>query len=126
MLPAGLQEQLLYCGRFALLGLALGVFYDVLRAIRVSFRLRRWGTAMLDVLFCLTALTGFLLMLLQGTDGRLRGFLLFGLATGFFGYRKLISLQVLKVFLQILRLLRGAAHLFWETFLWLFSFPRGN
>jgi len=98
----------------------------VLRAIRVSFRLRRWGTAMLDVLFSLTALIGFLLMLLQGTDGRLRGFLLFGLATGFFGYRKLISLQVLKVFLQILHLLRGASHLFWETFLWLFSFPRGN
>ena len=126
MLPAGLQEQLLYCGRFALLGLALGIFYDVLRAIRIGHRLRRHGTAVLDVLFCLTGLVCFLLTMLRGTDGRLRGFLLFGLLAGFFSYRKLLSFWVLQCFLWVLQLLHKILALLYQTLLWLFSFPRGN
>ena len=126
MLPAGLQEQLLYCGRFALLGLALGVFYDALRAIRIRHQLRKRGTAVLDVLFCLIGLVCFLLTMLRGTDGRLRGFLPLGLLLGFFGYRKLISLWVLRLFLKLLQLLHDFADLLWQTLLWLFSFPRGN
>ena len=126
MLPAGLQEQLLYCGRFALLGVALGVFYDVLRAIRIRHRLRKRGTAVLDVLFCLTGLVCFLLTMLRGTDGRLRGFLPLGLLLGFFSYRKLISIWVLRLFLKLLQLLDRFADLLWQTLLWLFSFPRGN
>ena len=126
MLPAALQEQLLYCGRFALLGLALGVFYDVLRAIRIRHRIRKHGTAMLDVLFCLTGLVCFLLTMLRGTDGRLRGFLPLGLLAGFFGYRKLFSIWVLRAFLTILQLLHDLFALLWKTLLWLFSFPRGN
>ena len=65
MLLTDMSQQLLFCLRFGLLGLALGVFYDVLRAVRTHFRLRRWGTGLLDMLFCLIGLLGFLLLMLR-------------------------------------------------------------
>lgn len=126
MLPTGLREQLLYCLRFGLLGLGLGVLYDLLRAVRMHFRLRRWGTAALDALFCILSLICFLLLMLRGTDGRLRFYLLLGLVLGFFLYRKLVSVWVLRGLLWLLRLAGQAVGLVKETILWLFSFPRGN
>lgn len=126
MLLTGLSQQLLFCLRFAALGTALGVFYDLLRAVRMRFRLRRWGTALLDLLFCLTGLVCFLLLMHRGTDGRLRGFLLLGLLLGFLLYRRLVSVWVLRVLLWLLKLAGQAVGLVKETLLWLFSFPRGN
>lgn len=126
MLPTGLSQQLLFCLRFAVLGMALGVFYDVLRAVRMHFRLRRWGTALLDLLFCLSGLVCFLLLMLRGTDGRLRGFLPLGLLLGFLLYRKTVSPWILRALLWMLRLAGQAVGLVKETILWLFSFPRGN
>lgn len=126
MLPAQLNEQLLYCLRFALLGVGLGLFYDVLRALRVHYRLRRCGTAALDLLFCLGALPAFLLLMLKGTDGRLRGFLFLGLAGGFALYRTTLSCFILRGLLWGIKLAGQAVTLLQETVLWLFSFPRGN
>lgn len=126
MLPTGLSQQLLFCLRFAALGTALGLFYDLLRAVRMHFRLRRWGTALLDLLFCMTGLVCFLLLMLRGTDGRLRGFLLLGLLLGFLLYRKLVSRWILRGMLCLLKLAGQAVALIKETILWLFSFPRGN
>lgn len=90
MLLTDVSQQLLFCLRFGLLGLALGVFYDVLRAVRTHFRLRRWGTGLLDVLFCLIGLLGFLLLMLRGTDGRLRLYLLLGLGAGFLDRKSVV------------------------------------
>lgn len=126
MLPTGLEQQLLFCLRFAGLGAVLGIFYDILRALRMHFRLKRWGTGLLDMVFCLVGLVGFLLMMLRGTDGRLRAFLCAGLAAGFFAYRKTVSRWMLALFLKLLQLGGQAVRLLRETLLWLFSFPRGN
>jgi len=126
MLLTDMSQQLLFCLRFGLLGLALGVFYDVLRAVRTHFRLRRWGTGLLDVLFCLAGLLGFLLLMLRGTDGRLRLYLLLGLGAGFLLYRKTVSLYFLRLLLWVLHLLGQAVEGLRQTLLWMFSFPRGN
>ena len=126
MLRTEVSQQLLFCLRFGLLGLSLGMVYDVLRAVRTQFRLRRVGTGLLDGVFCLVGLTGFLLLMLRGTDGRLRLYLPLGMAAGFGLYRKILSAWVLRLFLQVLRLLGQAVAGIKKTLLWAFSFPRGN
>lgn len=126
MLLTDVSQQLLFCLRFGLLGLALGVFYDVLRAVRTHFRLRRWGTGLLDVLFCLIGLLGFLLLMLRGTDGRLRLYLLLGLGAGFLLYRKTVSVYFLRLLLWGLCLLGQAVAVIQRALLWMFEFPRGN
>ena len=125
MLPTGLAQQGLFCLRFALLGLGLGIFYDLLRALRIRFRLKRWGTGLLDLLFCLVLLAGFLLLQLRGTDGRLRGYLLLGLGSGFFLWRKTLSHGFLRLMLVLLRWVGKAAAALWRFVLWNFEFPRG-
>ena len=126
MLLTDMSQQLLFCLRFGLLGLALGVFYDVLRAVRTHFRLRRWGTGLLDMLFCLIGLLGFLLLMLRGTDGRLRLYLLLGLGGGFLLYRETVSVYLLRLLLWVLHLLGQAVEGLRQALLWMFSFPRGN
>ena len=51
MLPTGLARQMAFCLSFALFGGGLGVVYDLLRAFRIHFRLKRLGTGLLDGLF---------------------------------------------------------------------------
>ena len=111
---------------FALFGVVLGLFYDLLRAFRVQYRLKRLGTGLLDGLFCLTALLGFLLMMLRHTDGRLRGYLVIGLSTGFLLYRRTLSRWVLHLILWLLKQVGQALEVAKGFVLWLFSFPRGN
>ena len=126
MLPTGLQGQMVFCLSFAVFGAALGVFYDLLRAFRIRLRLKRLGTGLLDGLFCLVALLGFLLMLLRHTDGRLRGYLVIGLAAVFFLYRKTLSRWILHLLLWLLKWLGQALRTAADYIFWLFSFPRGN
>ncbi len=126
MLPTGLQGQMAFCLSFAVFGAALGVFYDLLRAFRIRLRLKRLGTGLLDGLFCLVALLGFLLMLLRHTDGRLRGYLVIGLAAGILLYRRTLSRWVLRLLLWLLKKLGQALDAAKDFLLWLFSFPRGN
>ena len=117
---------MLFCLRFAGLGAALGVFYDLLRAMRIHFRLKRWGTGLLDVLFSLVGTACCLLFLLRGTDGRLRFYLPLGLIIGFILYRKAVSRWVLRLFLQLLKAAGRILDELWAFLLWVFSFPRGN
>jgi len=126
MLPTGLPGQMTFCMYFALFGVSLGLFYDLLRAFRVRFRLKRLGTGLLDGLFCLAARVGCLLMMLRHTDGRLRGYLVIGLAAGFLLYRKTISRWILRLLLWLLKWLGQALDATADFIFWLFSFPRGN
>ena len=126
MLRTEVSQQLLFCLRFGLLGLGLGVLYDVLRSVRMYFHLRRVGTGLLDGIFCLTGLAGFLLLMLRGTDGRLRLYLPLGMAAGFGLYRKTLSVWVLRLLLQVLRLVGQAVEVIQKALLWMFGFPRGN
>lgn len=62
-----------------LLGAALGVLYDLLRAVRLR---RPRLTAVLDLLCCLCAGGSLLLFTLRQTEGQLRGFVLLGALGG--------------------------------------------
>jgi hypothetical protein len=74
----------------------------------------------------MTALFSFLLMMLRHTDGRLRGYLLVGLAGGILLYRRTLSRWVLRLLLWLLKKLGQALGAAKNFVLWLFSFPRGN
>jgi len=126
VLPTELSQQTLFFLRFMGLGAMLGLIYDLLRAIRTYFRLKRWGTGLLDILFCMIGLLAFLLLMLQGTDGRLRFYLPLGMVIGFFFYRKAASRWILRLLLWLLRLGGHIADELWAFLLWIFSFPRGN
>ena len=126
MLLTEVSQQLLFCLRFGLLGLLLGIVYDGLRAMRMYFRLGRLGVGLLDVLFCLTGLLGFLLLMLRGTDGRLRLYLPLGLAGGFALYRNTVSVYLLRMYLWALRICGRVSAAAKEALLWNFGFPRGN
>ena len=79
-----------------------------------------------DVLFSVLGTACFLLLLLRGTDGRLRFYLPLGLIVGFFLYRETISSGVLHIILRLLKLAGNIADDLWAFVLWAFSFPRGN
>ncbi len=111
---------------FALLGTGLGVLYDLLRAFRTHFRMKKAGTAVMDGLFCLLGLLSFLLTMLRHTDGRLRGYLALGMCLGFWFYRRAVSAWFLGLLLLLFRLLGQAFTELGTWILWLFSFPRGN
>ena len=117
---------MLFCLRFTGLGAVLGVFYDLRRAIRTHFRLKRWGTGLLDVLFSIVGTACFLLLMLRGTDGRLRFYLPLGLIIGFFLYRETVSPWVLRLCLQLLKAAEWMLGELWAFLLWTFHFPRGN
>ena len=62
-----------------LLGMAVGVVYDLMRAVRLRHpRL----TAVLDLGCCLFAAGGLFLFLMRQTDGQLRGYILLGAVGG--------------------------------------------
>lgn len=72
-------QQLLLFGRSILLGLAAGVLYDLMRAVRL--RLPR-TTAPLDLLYCLWVGTALFLFTLRQASGLLRGYVLGGALGG--------------------------------------------
>ena len=66
-----------------LLGMAVGVVYDLMRAVRLRHpRL----TAVLDLGCCLFAAGGLFLFLMRQTDGQLRGYIILGAVGGAVSY----------------------------------------
>ena len=64
-----------------LLGVGIGVLYDLFRAVRVLFRHKSWLVAVEDVLFSLLA--GFAVFTFNtALTGKLRAFTLFGMTCG--------------------------------------------
>ena len=74
-----ITEQLRAFGWAILLGLAAGLLYDLLRAIRLRRPRITWA---LDLLYCLTAGAALSLFVLRQGDGQLRGYILLGALGG--------------------------------------------
>lgn len=112
--------------RAACLGAAMAAVFDLMEGFRKTLRLRKWGTALLDLLFCMGGLGTFLLFFLRCTDGRLRGYLLLGMVLGALLEHRTVS-RLLRRMMQLLcsgaiwLLRQGKSLLFW-----MFSFPRGQ
>ena len=81
----------------ALLGVGLGVFYDVLRCVRLYIRKSRVITGIFDTIFWICATFSFIAFILTYAEGRMRWYVLFGTFCGGFVYASAASEIVLKV-----------------------------
>jgi spore cortex biosynthesis protein YabQ len=63
-------------------GAVIGLLYDVFRLIRLAVRRNKYVTAILDILFWLSAAAGLFYLMLVSNDGRIRLFSFFGFALG--------------------------------------------
>ncbi len=81
----------------ALLGIGIGIFYDILRCVRSYMRKSRVITGIFDALFWICAIFALLVFILTFTEGRMRWYVLFGAFCGGFLYRAAASEIVFKV-----------------------------
>ena len=99
-----ITEQLRAFGWSILLGLAAGVLYDLLRAVRLRRPRMTWA---LDLLYCLAAGAALSLFVLRQGDGQLRGYILLGalggmlLDLGAFSVFGFYSIQLLVICVAI-------------------------
>lgn len=66
----------------ALLGMALGLFYDILRVLRLTVGAGRLLTGLLDFLFCFVCAAGFFALTLVFCQGQVRSYGLAGVGLG--------------------------------------------
>ncbi len=66
----------------ALLGLSLGFFYDILRALRMALGAGRLLTGVLDLIFCFVSAAGFFAVTLAFCQGQIRSYGLTGTGLG--------------------------------------------
>lgn len=90
-----IAEQTIVFLKAILFGAAVGVYYDLLRAVRRQGRLRGLAVAALDGLFWLALIIAFALFVLLAADGNGRSYVLLGLAGGMTLYFLTLSAAVL-------------------------------
>lgn len=66
----------------ALLGMALGLFYDILRVVRLTLGAGRLLTGLLDLLFCFVCAASFFALALVFCQGQVRSYGLVGVGLG--------------------------------------------
>ena len=88
-------------------GLALGILYDIVRAVRMVLRAGRVHVMISDIVFF--AICGVLtsLFALPFNKGDVRGFIIFGEAVGFLTYRLTLGSVMGKMYAVLARVLRG-------------------
>ena len=85
-----------------LFGAAIGVYYDLLRAIRREGRLGGLLTALLDGVFWLAVIVAFALFVLLIADGSWRSYVLLGCSGGLALYFLTLSPMVLNLLILML------------------------
>lgn len=118
-----LGTQLYAFGIVLLAGVNLGLFFDLFRVIRGLLRPGLLSTPLLDLLFWALVTPVLVLYLILANWGELRGYVLVGLALGFFFYRLLFSGIVISLLLWLVEVIRGVLNLVLTFLLWLGSFP---
>ncbi len=92
-------------------GLALGVLFDTYRVLSGQLRLPRWLIAPLDIVYWIAATILVFLVLYYGNQGQLRIFVFAGLLAGVLLYYRLLSSFIMKLVLQIVKLVKACARI---------------
>lgn len=98
--------DMLTLGIAAAVGALLGVWYDILKSIRLSFKLPFLAVFALDLLFFIVAAAVTFCLLLVRCRGYVRGFVIFGECVGFAVLRLTLSKPIvcaLKFLLNIIK-----------------------
>lgn len=95
----------------ALLGLYLGVLFDVIRTVRTYMPKKRWITAIFDALFWLVAVISLLGFVMTVSGGKMRWYVLAGAFCGGFVYMAALSEIVYKVLVCVIAAMKKVLHL---------------
>lgn len=118
-----LSAQLYSFGIIILAGVSLGFFFDLFRVLRGLLRPGTWTTPLLDLLFWALVTPILVLYILLANWGELRGYVVVGLALGFFFYKLLLSGLVLSLLLWVMNLVLTVVNVILTTFLRLLALP---
>lgn len=118
-----LGAQLYAFGIILLAGVNLGLFFDLFRVIRGLLRPGLLATPLLDLLFWALVTPILVLYLILANWGELRGYVVIGLALGFFFYRLILSSLVISFLLWLVDLIRRLLNLLVTGAVWLGSLP---
>ena len=77
-----LAEQTWIFIRAAVLGVCLGIFYDILRIVRILSRARRWKTIFYDLLLWAVLAGAFFLFIMDAAGGIARSYVFLGAGCG--------------------------------------------
>ena len=83
----------------------MALFYDFLRAWRVTMRLRQGATFVLDLMFCAVCAVALFLFIVVASDGLIRGYIFGGLLLGAWLYFYSFSQLFLRLFSVAVRCL---------------------
>lgn len=101
-----MPDQALLFLSTVLVGMAIGVCFDVFRVLRRVATHKSWLVQVQDILFWLVATLGMFYFLLHRNFGEIRGFALGGAAIGAVLYFCTLSKLVLKVAVTVIRFLQ--------------------
>lgn len=90
----------------ALLGIYLGVLFDVIRTVRAYMPRNRLVTAIFDVLFWLIAVISLLGFVMTVSGGKMRWYVLAGAFCGGFVYMAALSEIIYKIFVSVIAVMR--------------------
>lgn len=99
--------------------MSAGLLYDYYRAVRAVYQLRKIGTFVGDVIYWLVTTAIVFLMLLKGTGGELRLYVLIGMILGALLYFQLFSRAAYRVFRLKFYFIHRTLALFLWTVHWL-------
>ncbi len=84
-----------------IIGIILAVFYDILKAIRISFKISDFAVFLTDIIYYIISAVASFCFFLSVSDGEIRFYILFGFVIGFLIWRITVS----KFFIIILKYL---------------------
>ncbi len=108
------SEQALDFLAACLLGVGLGVLYDLFRILRLALWRGRWIVAMEDLLFWMTAAATTFLFQLVNSDGQMRFYILLGELLGFTVYYFTVGALVFRASRLIIDFIKRILRFFYR------------
>lgn len=91
---------------FTITGIIIGVFFDVFRILRRSFKTPDIITYIEDILFWIFTGIFFITVLFKFNDGEIRSYVLLGLIFGIIMYMLVISKYFIKINVKIIEIIK--------------------
>lgn len=116
-----LSDQTTYFLFSLLMGAALAVVYDLVRAVRMTLRAGSVHVMVSDIVFFALCGVATSLFALPFNKGDVRGFIVFGEAVGFLAYRLTLGSIMGKIYAHMARLFRKIVQILYKFFEKIFS-----
>ena len=109
----------------AILGMGIGLLYDLFRSVRIAFKAKGVLTAVCDLLFCFISFLGLVYFMLTGAQGQLRGYILLGMAIGAALYFCALSDIVIRLLSPVAKAVKKLLSKAQSFVAKAFDYPRG-